>query len=316
VDATSDSRGDDSSTMPARVSYIIVALTRMITSHCSFLYNGVEGLTQPRAPNLISCDAAISKSYFDDDEISKSFSAPNEDQLTELPSLNFSSKKMQLPLFEYNFRPAPSAQHVGCKPSSQASADSQCSSGYYSENSSLSDSRNDAFLPPSTNKLYPKGKCKLLRPYEKRHKGSSSNTKGSSSDTKGNNDSGTSSIENDKCSSALKPPNSHCISTNSHAQTYQNCFTNSPGANNYENASALNESDTPPLPPKPTKKKNPIYENQKTPTLFPMSPSPNSRYQRRQNDGSMHGCCICNPPNGKPGRCVTHALINIKVFSF
>ena len=176
------------------------------------------------------------------------------------------------PLFEYNFQGVPASQSAGRRSvmSSQASADSQCSSGYYSESSvcSLSDSRNDGFLLNSSKALYPKGTCKRLKCIEKKYRGCSSS----------------SSMEDDRSSSALKHPKCHSTSTNSCPQSYQNCFTHSSTTNNYENASALNESDAPPLPPRPCKKKTPVYENPVTSTLFLKAPSPSSRHHRRQHD--------------------------------
>ena len=208
-----------------------------------------------------------------------SFPPSHEDRHKDLLSAAVSSMRIQPlpPLYEYNFHGVSDSQRAGIKSvSSQASADSQYSSGYYSENSSLSDCRNDAFLSNTSKPLYPKGTCKLLRCNEKKHRESSSST------------------EDDKCPSALK--HSKCMSTKSCTHSYQNCFKHSSTTNNYENASSLNTSDAPPLPPKPMKKKTPIYENRDTPTLF--SSSSSKHHRRQHNEQGLS----CEPPPHMPER--------------
>jgi len=266
----------------------------------SFLYYGPENVGQPRATAEISCDAPKSKSYLnsDDDIIFSLCPAPLKDQHTDFSLKSLSNTGVQAPLFEYKFQGVPESQHMGRRPlmSSQASADSQGSSGYYSENSSLSDSRNDSFLSNNIRTLYPRGTCKRLKCNEKKYRGSRSSTSTSNSSTSNNNSnsscSSNGSTEADKHSSASKHLKCHSTSTNSCANGYQNCFTHSTSTNNYENASALNAFDAPPLPPRPIKKKTPIYENNRD-TLFPISPS--SKHHRRQRD-NLAQCLTCELP--------------------
>jgi len=71
--------------------------------------------------------------------------------------------KNTTPPFEYCFKTIPYSQDAERNRSlmsSQASADSQYSSGYYSENSSLSNSSSDSFFSNSKTPLHPKGGCK------------------------------------------------------------------------------------------------------------------------------------------------------------
>jgi len=237
-----------------------------------FVYFGPESISQPRATSQTTCDAVTNKSYLDKKEISTSFPIPHVDQPLDLPTVPLSNMRIQPPPFEYNFTSIPDSQDTGNKSpmSSQASADSQCSSGYYSENSSLSNSCSDSFLSSSRTPLYPKGTCKRFKFHEKKYRGN-----GCREDDRSTTTAALSTV-------VLKHPNSYCYSasTSSCVQSDKKCFAQS---------SPLNKSDSPHLPPfHPTKKKIPQNENQdlcKHSFLAPKTAATISGAHRRQHDG-------------------------------
>ena len=208
---------------------------------CRFLYFGPKSVTQPRATSQISCNSATSKSYYTESETSSSLPVPHEDHCVDLPTVTLSNMRIQPPPFEYTFSSVPDSWYAGCNSStsSQVSADSQYSSGYYSENSSLSDPCDYSFLSSSRAPLYPKGTYKHFKSKETKHRGSSSSC----------------SREDDRSTStaALKYSNSYWYKTST-SSCAQNCFAQS--------TSALNISDAPPLPVFQPKNKTPLYENQ------------------------------------------------------
>ena len=237
---------------------------------CRYLFFGPKSVTQPGATSQISCDSATSTSYFTESKTSASFPAPNEDHNIDLPTVTLSNMRIQPPSFEYTFTSVPDSQYTGCNSSmsSQASADSQYSSGYYSENSSLSDPCNDSFLSSSRAPLYPKGTYKHFKSKETKYRGSSSN----------------SSREDDRSTSttALKYSNSYCYktSTSSCAQSYENYFGNA------QSTSALSISDAPLLPAFQPKNETPLYEKR---DMYKHTPSMHSK-------ATSHGDLIQSPP--------------------
>ena len=217
---------------------------------CRFVYFGPESISQSRAT---SRDVVTNKSYLDKKEISSSFPMPHVDQPLDLPTVPLSNMRIQPPPFEYNFTSISDSQVTGNKTpmSSQASADSQYSSGYYSENSS---SCSDSYLSSSRTPLHPEGTCKRFKFNEKKHRRNGSR-------------------EDDR-----KYPNSYCYNTSisSCVQSDKKCFAQS---------SPLNKSDSPHLPPfHPTKEKTLQYENQ---DFSPKTTATISRAHRRQDDASI-----------------------------
>ena len=94
----------------------------------------------------------------------KTTAALQNTDYSAVPPLNM--RRQPLP-YGYKFDSVPDYQHDGCK-SSQVSSDSQCSSGYHSDSSSLSNSCHDDFLSSSEAPLYPKGTYKSLKTKEEK----------------------------------------------------------------------------------------------------------------------------------------------------